>query len=311
MAGSLISVLRPPRYELRQIRAFVCVADELHFGRAASRLYTTQPALSRTIRSLEDIVGHKLFVRSTRKVRLTPAGEAFATECRLALAHLELAATAAQNADAAGKSRLRMAYMDFAINGRLPRIIQAFRAREPQVVLDLDYMSTAAQQIALLAGRIDLGFLVGEFKTPKVKNLLVDEDEYVAVLPEGHRLATVESLRLADIAGEPFVIGNEEMFSRFRSMLFDLCYSAGFFPNVVQEASNSNGILGLVAAGTGITIYASSVRSILRTGVVVRPFADVTAKIPIVAASLADHPSAALARFLDVTAEHAHRRGGW
>lgn len=311
MTSSLISVLRPPRFELRQIRAFVCVADELHFGRAASRLFTTQPALSRTIRSLEDIVGHRLFVRSTRKVRLTPAGEAFAAECRLALAHLELASTAAQNADPAGKSRLRMAYMDFAINGRLPRIIQAFRAREPNVFLDLDYLSTAAQHVALIAGRIDLGFMVGEFKTPKIRNLLVDEDDYVVVLPEDHRLASRESIRLSEIAREPFVIGNEEMFSRFRSMLFDLCYTAGFFPDVIQEASNSNGIMGLVAAGTGITIYASSVRSIQRSGVVIRPFSDVNSRIPIYAASLADHPSPALQRFLDITAEHSGRRPDW
>ncbi len=87
-----------PRFDLRQARAFLAVAEDLHFGRAAAKLYMTQPALSRTIRALEDAVGVALFERSTRRVRLTPAGEAFATECRLALGHLGLAMSAAKSA---------------------------------------------------------------------------------------------------------------------------------------------------------------------------------------------------------------------
>src|SRR5262245_26941552 len=125
--------LPAPRFGLRQVRAFVFLADELHFGRAASLLYTSQPALSRMIHSLEESLGVALLTRSTRKVMLTPAGEAFASECRLALSHLELAATAAQNAASGVKGRLRMAYMDFAIEGRVPQILEAFRVKVPGV----------------------------------------------------------------------------------------------------------------------------------------------------------------------------------
>src|SRR3954471_329369 len=115
------------RFDLRQVRAFLSVANELHFGRAAGTLFMTQPALSRTIRSLEEAVGVPLFERSTRRVRLTPAGEAFAAECRLALGHLELAASSAVNASEGREGRLRVGYMDFAINGRLPQILKSFR----------------------------------------------------------------------------------------------------------------------------------------------------------------------------------------
>jgi DNA-binding transcriptional LysR family regulator len=291
--------LRPLRFDLRQVRAFLCVAEELHFGRAAERLSMTQPALSRTIRDLEAAIAVRLFERSTRRVRVTAAGEAFAAECRLAVGHLQLAAHAAKGAAQGRSGRLRLGYMDFAINGRLPAILQAFRASVPGVSVDLEYLPTVAQQAALLEGRIDIGFMIGRFEAHRVANLPVDEDDFVALLPEGHRLASREALRLADLAHEPFVIGSEETFSSFRTRLFDLCHRAGFFPDIVQEASNSSGIFGLVAAGAGITVYAGCARNVQRRGVVVRPLTGVKDRIPIYAAWLEDHPSEALRRFRD------------
>jgi DNA-binding transcriptional LysR family regulator len=293
-------LLRPLRFELRQVRAFICVATELHFGRAATRLCTSQPSLSRMIHNLEKAVGVALFVRSTRKVRLTPAGDAFASECQLALAHLELAASAAQHAARGGEGWIHMAYMDFAIEGRVPQILEAFRAKVPGVSVDLEYMPTVAQHDALIDGRIDLGFMTGEFKAHKIRNMLVEEHEFVVLLPENHRLAARPSLRLSELASEPFVIGSEDTFSSFRAMVFDLCHTASFVPKVIQEVSNSNGIFGLVAAGAGISIYSGSARSIQRKGVAVKPLSGVKQRIPIFAAWLADHPSQALHSFLDL-----------
>jgi DNA-binding transcriptional LysR family regulator len=289
--------LRPLRFDLRQVRAFLCVAEELHFGRAAEQLSMTQPALSRTIRDLEAAIAVPLFERTTRRVRMTAAGEAFAAECRIALGHLQLAANAAKGAAQGRSGRLRVAYMDFAINGRLPKILQAFRASAPGVSVDLEYLPTASQHMALLEGRIDIGFMIGQFNAHRIANLPVDQDDYVVLLPEGHRLAAREALRLADLAHEPFVIGSEETFSSFRKLLFDLCHRAGFMPEVAQEASNSSGIFGLVAAGAGITVYAGCARNVLRNGVVVKPLSDVRERIPIFAAWMEDHPSEALRRF--------------
>jgi DNA-binding transcriptional LysR family regulator len=252
------------------------------------------------IHNLEKAVGVTLFARSTRKVRLTPAGEAFASECRLALAHLELASSAAQHAAGGGDCRIHMAYMDFAIEGRVPQILEAFRAQEPGISVVLEYMPTAAQHNALIDGRIDIGFMTGEFKAHKIRNMLVEEHEFVVLLPEHHRLAERPSLRLADLANEPFVIGSEDTFSSFRALVFDLCRTADFFPKVIQEVSNSNGIFGLVAAGAGITIYSGSARSIRRNGVVVKMLADVKQRIPVYAAALVDHRSPTVHAFLDL-----------
>ena len=289
------------RFDLRQVRAFLSVANELHFGRAAGALFTTQPALSRTIRNLEEAVGAALFERTTRRVRLTAAGEAFAAECRLALGHLDLAAHAARNAAEGREGNLRVAYMDFAINGRLPEILQSFRTAWPGVSIALEYMPTATQQMALLEGRVDIGFMIGAFRAQKATSVLVDEQDYVALLPEGHALAGRETLRLADLAGEPFVMGSSETFSAFRALLFDRCHAARFFPNIVQEASNTGGIFGLVAAGAGVSVYAGCARNLNRTGVLVRPLADIAEPIPIHAARLTDHASAALQRFEELS----------
>ena len=196
--------------------------------------------------------------------------------------------------------RLRVGYMDFAINGRLPQILQAFRARHPQVRVDLDYMPTAVQHAALLEGRIDIAFIIGELESPKVLNLLVEQDDFVALLPETHALARQKTLRTADLANQPFVMGSEDTFSSFRARMFSVCHGAGFFPRIVQQASNTSGILGLVAAGVGVTIFAGNIRNLRRAGVVVKPLSDARQIIPTFAAWVVDHPSAVLQRFRDV-----------
>lgn len=307
MSMNIISAgaLRLPKFDVRQIRVFLAVAGELHFGRAAERLCTSQPALSRTIHALEEAVGVPLFERSTRRVRLTSAGEAFAAECRLAFGHLERASTAALEAADGSAGRLRVGYMDFAINGRLPSLLQGFRAKYPRAVLDLDYNPSAKQRVALLEGRCDIGFVIGEFESQKVLNVLVDQDDFVALLPAAHPLASRPTLRLADLADEPFVMGTEDAFSTFRRLFFPVCHTAGFFPNIVQLASNTSGIFGMVAAGVGVSVYAGCARNIGRVGVVVKPLADVSDVIPTFAVWVADNPSEVLQRFRDYLVANA------
>ncbi|OOG57483.1 LysR family transcriptional regulator [Polaromonas sp. C04] len=300
--------LRLPKFDVRQVRAFLVVAGELHFGRAAERLFTSQPALSRTIHALEDAVGVSLFERSTRRVRLTSAGEAFAAECSLALGHLERASTAALEAADGRAGRLRVGYMDFAINGRLPSLLQGFRAGFPRAVLDLEYNPSSKQRVALLEGRIDVGFVIGEFESQKVLNVLVDQNDYVALLPDTHPLASRRTLRLADLAEEPFVMGTEDAFSTFRRLFFPVCHTAGFFPNIVQLASNTSGIFGMVAAGVGVSVYAGCARNIGRVGVVVKPLVDVSDVIPTFAVWVADNPSEVLHGFRDFLVANARLR---
>lgn len=289
--------LRRPVFDVRAARAFLFVAEDLHFGRAAARLHTSQPALSRTIHALEATLGVALLERSTRRVGLTAAGEVFSAECRLALGHLERAATGAQDAAIGRVGRIRIGYMDFAIHGSLPWLLKGFRSKWPRDVMDLEYNPSVKQKTALLEGLIDVGFVIGKLDSPKVKNVLVDLNDYVALLPDTHPLAKKPTLRLADMANEQFVLGSDDTFSSFRSLLFSVCHSLGFFPNIAQEASSTGGILGMVAAGVGVSVFAGCARNWTRDGVVVKPLVDVTDYIPTYAIWVSDNPSEVLKRF--------------
>lgn len=300
--------LRRQQFDVRGVRAFLFVAEELHFGRAAARLFTSQPALSRTIHSLEEAVGVSLLERSTRRVRLTPAGEVFAAECRLALGHLERAAAGAQDAAGGRMGRIRIGYMDFAINGRLPWLLKGFRAKYPLDIVDLEYGPSARQKTAILEGRLDIGFVISQLESQKVRNVLVEENDYVALLPDLHPLSSRDNLRLSDLAEEPFVMGSEDSFSSFRGLLFPICHSVGYFPTIVQQASSTSGILGMVAAGVGVSVYAGCVRNLMREGVVVRPLVDVPDRIPTYAVWVDDHPSEVVRRFGEFLALHAAGR---
>lgn len=293
------------RFELRHIRAFVFVAEELHFRRAAERLFTTQPGLSRTIRWLEKEVGAQLFLRTTRRVELTEAGTAFLKECYEALEGLERGARSARSAAAGETGHVTVAYMDFAINGPLPRILEAFRRRHPGVRVDLIYMPTVKQKEALLAGSIDVGLLIGPFQSNKITAVSVVRDQVVVLMPSAHPLAELVSISLIDLAHEPFILGSEDGWTPFRRIVFDLCHQSGFSPNIAQEASTSDGILGLVAAGIGVSLYASCVRNIHREGLVVRPLAGIECDIETLAAWRSDAISSSIKQFTETLYEYA------
>lgn len=267
------------RFDLRHIRCFVLLAEELHFSRAAQRAHMTQPAMSRLIRDLEADVGVPLFARTTRAVELTVAGKAFLAEGREALSRLERAVTMARRTASGEVGVLRVGYMDFAINGRLPEFLRAFSRIRPEIRLELSFIPTLHQQEALLAERIDVGFMIGRFEEPSMESFAFDDDRYVALLPITHPLSNVRALRLSDLAEEPFVLGSGQNWGAFRNAFFSICHRAGFTPRIAQEASSSEGIFGLVAAGAGVSVYASCVRNLQRRGIVIRDLDDVADKL--------------------------------
>jgi len=172
--------------------------------------------------------------------------------------------------------RLTVAYMDFAINGPLPAIMRRFRKSSPEIEVNLIHLWTARQREALIGGEIDLGFLIGKFSAPDIESLLVRREGLVAVLPEHHALTKRKKISLKDLRDEPFVMGSREFWGPYRDQIDVLCQGAGFTPNVVQEAYNSDGIFGLVAAGLGVTLYTESARHLRPRGAVVRPLSPST-----------------------------------
>jgi len=284
--------------ELRQVRAFAAVGKELHFGRAADILNMAQPALSKMIQHLELEVGVPLVLRTTRRVELTEAGRIFLDEALRIEPLLNRAVESARRAARGIRGELRIAYTDFAINGDLPHFLRDFSSAHPEIHLNLIFMPTTQQHVALLQQSIDIGFMIGDFKHKTTSSLTFDEDDYVALLPSSHPLCAEPSLTLKQLANEPFVMGTGDNWAAFRSRLFAECRSRGFFPDIKLEASNSEGIFGLVVAGIGVTVYSSCVGNLPRAGVEVRPLRDVRSKLPVTAVWDHSNKSQVLDRFV-------------
>ncbi|WP_294923351.1 LysR substrate-binding domain-containing protein [uncultured Paracoccus sp.] len=270
-------------FDLRHLRAFATLGEELHYGRAADRLGVAQPALSKTMQQLEAAVGTALLIRTTRRVELTAAGEVLLTEAEKIIGQIDHAVARTRNAARGIRGELRVAYTDFAINGLLPDFLRVFNAAHPDIRVDLIFMPTVHQHVAILQQTIDIGFLYGEFRHKATRSLTFDRNEYVALVPAGHPLAARPSLTLAQLRDEKFVFGTGDSWVIFRKELFAECRARGFFPDIALEATNSDGIFGLVAAGVGITVYSSCVGNLPRNGIEVRPLTDLPVKLPITA----------------------------
>ncbi|WP_119302300.1 LysR family transcriptional regulator [Dongia deserti] len=273
--------------ELRHLRAFVAVAEELNFRRASERLHVAQPALSRTIRDLEDLMGVTLFERSTRVVRLTPAAMSFLTEAREILDHLSAAVRNAQRFESGEMGSLTVGFNDFAINDALPPIVMRFRTRFPNVNIDLRSMTSPEMAEAIRKRRLDIGFLTGAHLVGDLPNLVLRRDWLVCLVPRNHPLTSGSAVSLSQLAQEPFVMGAAATWGIFHDVVNAYCMSAGFRPRIVQEAAHSDGIVNLVAAGVGISIYIDARWVRARRDVVMLPFVE---RPPLIASLAAWHP---------------------
>ncbi|MEU1468116.1 LysR family transcriptional regulator [Streptomyces sp. NPDC005761] len=287
--------------ELRHLFAFVAVAEELHFGRAARRLQMAQPPLSQQIRQLEKELGVQLFERNTRSVRLTSAGESFLQPVRTVLDDLDTAVRAARAAGRGEYGRVSIGFAGASSHETLPRLTRAVRAAHPGIELVMTGQTYANVALARVAdGSLDLGFVRLPVTQPGVTFRVIDEEELVCALPSDHPLVARDSVPLEVLAGEPFVSFPANTGSTVRDAMVGACEAAGFNPRVVQEAPDSYTILALVAAGVGVTLTVTSVQHIQQSGLVYRPLAGPPIRRQAALAWRADNPSAALRAVLAV-----------
>jgi LysR family transcriptional regulator, benzoate and cis,cis-muconate-responsive activator of ben and cat genes len=262
--------------DIRQLKAFVAVAEELNFHRAAEKLGTVQPALSRMIRNLEADMDVTLLLRTTRSVTLTESGKVFLSEARMLLNQLTSAIRTTQAAERGTVGSLSLAYMDFAVHTLLPDMVSAVAAAAPTIGFELTYMSSAQQRLALLEGKIDMGMMIGEVSSPSVESLRVADESLVVALPDHHRFASKRRLSFADIRDEPVLIGNEQDWAAFRDILFKLYAQHGSSPHITFEASSAAALFGLAAKGLGIAFYAGVPKLYQGSGLVFRTIAPET-----------------------------------
>jgi len=261
--------------ELRHLRYFVAVAEELHFGRAALRLHISQPPLSMQIRALEEMVGARLLERTQRKVELTKAGEVFLREARQILERAADAVLAAQRASRGEAGELALGFVSVADYNVLPPLLHDFRARAPGVRLTLREATTDLLVQDLSDGRIDLAFVLPPVDEASLEIRPVHREPLVVALPARHPLAATSGpIRLAALADAPFIFTPRRMSPGLHDDILAFCRRVGFSPRLEQEAIQMQTIVSLVSAEIGVALIPASMEHMGRTGVVYRSLVE-------------------------------------
>lgn len=253
--------------ELRQLRYFVALAEELHFARAARRLGIAQPALSQQLVRLEAQLGSVLVRRTSRRVELTDAGQALLEESRLLVRGAERAVTRVQRVSRGEQGVLRLGIVASGAFGVLPELIRQFRQAHRDVRLEL-HEAPFEQPFELLeAGVLDLAIMRGPTTHARATIELLGREPICAVLPADHSLARRRRIAVAALQDEPFILYPRFRAPEFYDVLLGVCRNAGFEPRVVQEVTEWQLLVSVVAAGLGVTLAPDSVRRMPREGV--------------------------------------------
>lgn len=246
---------------LKQMRYFLVLAEELNFSRAAERLSITQPPLSSSIALLEENLNVRLFERNKRRVQLTQAGKGFMREARHVLNQTERACEVARSLDAG-----RSGYIDVGITGTMlfkgvPELVQAFMQANPGVHITLSEQSTAEQIDALVARRLDIGFVMHAGTPDKLAGEPLSDEVFACCLPSGHPLARRQSISLLELTEESFVTLVRDQSPHNYDNVINSCMKAGFYPKIRFSARQWLTVAALVASGLGVALVPSSIAS--------------------------------------------------
>lgn len=259
--------------ELRQLRYFVAVAEELHFTRAAERLGITQPPLSQQIQKLEAELGVILLTRNNRGVALTDAGAVLLAGARRTLAESDRALHEVERVARGEVGSLTIGTVSSAWHGLLPRILREYREHYPEVEISATSMSTTEQIERLLTGSLDVGVLRSPIDQPALETEVMISDSLMVAIPARHPLADRDQIELRWLEDEHLVIFPRRYGPGGYDLIVEMCIEAGFRPQVVQETVEINAVIGLVNAGMGVSIVPASIRQLRIEGIRYIPLA--------------------------------------
>jgi DNA-binding transcriptional LysR family regulator len=285
--------------ELRHLRYFVAVAEELHFGHAAHRLGIVQPALSKQIVALERELGVKLFIRSKRNVSITEAGQALYFEARDILQRVDHATDSAKLTDSGALGSLAIGFIGPAMWNILPSLVRAHRSRVPGMHFRLHEMTSGPMIQQVRDGILDAGFIrpFGHDEALEIKT--VWSEPFAIAMVDDHPLAQQDVVDLADAADETFVLVSREGSPGLFDVCLALCQSYGFSPLEIQEGNTGGAMFGMVAAGLGVTLVPTSAAVVPWPGVAFRPLTRSEPQLALAVAYRRDNGSAALSSFLE------------
>jgi DNA-binding transcriptional LysR family regulator len=297
--------------ELRHLRYFVAVAEELHFRRAAERMHISQPPLSEQISQLEDELGSRLLERDRgREVRLTVAGVAFLEEARKILLQVGEAAEAVHRASRGEIGTLRVGLAPAMAYGVVPMILRQLRADAPMISLQLSELVTPLQEKAILDRTLDVGFCYGRLQSDGLAAECIHRERLVLAVPDHHSMANKERVRLAQLESERFITIPRAKSPGLYDHIFQTCYKAGLSPRVAQEATQFQTAIGLVCVGMGVALVPESIVALKRDGVKYVPTDVDTPVIETLMVRLPDEPYPAMKRLIALARLNARSSAG-
>ena len=296
--------------ELRHLRYFVAVAQELHFGRAARKLNISQPPLTQQIHNLEDELGLKLFDRSNRKVKLTNPGSLFLKRAESILHQVERATSEVRKASLGEMDTLVIGYMGSAILREITELLKGYRETYPLVKLEFVIMRSDEQYEALIDGKIDAGFvdlavqpMSDRFLSHHIDFDLILHERLCVAVKKGHPLEGRDSIKISDLKNENFVILKRHLFPSHYDKIVSQCEQAGFSPNITAMSDQTDVLLTYVATGVGIALVPECTISAWEKEVSY-VYLDKDAYVDVHLISNSDHPSQSLQAFRKICAEY-------
>ena len=286
--------------DLKHLRYFVAVAEELHFTRAAAKLHMSQPPLSQMIHRLEDDIGFRLLERTKRKVVLTDAGKVLLEEGRQILARAELAVQHAERASRGDVGHLKVAFIPWAeFTTVFSSSFRRFGERHPDVRVEFNSMLAPAAAAAVAEGRVDVAFLTLPPTPPRnLSYELVLADSIVVALPERHPLATRRTVPIKLLANESQIVVARDRIAAYYQLIELICQQAGFLLNARHVVDHPQTTMALVAAEAGISLVPASYENVRRPGVIYRPIRP-SVSVKMIAAWKTDDKSSVVRAFLD------------
>jgi DNA-binding transcriptional LysR family regulator len=254
-------------FELRHLRNFLVVTEEMHFGRAAKRLSISQPPLSVSIQQLEEAVGARLLNRDSKGVRLTPAGEAFRKDAQILLSKADEASALAREISAGAVGRMRVGFVGSMLFRGLPQWVQAFQAQHPRIDTVMTELNSNEQIDALLRDELDVGFVHARRVPEGLSIKPLSREPLLACLPAGHHLAQRQEVALTMLSDEPFVLFSQRVSPEYYSRIIEMCAAAGYYPKVRHELRHWLSVVALVSQGAVVSIVPAALQRSGMSGV--------------------------------------------